>query len=159
MQNGDPVMLKVTHPVGTATGYATANMTTFTLDTSTYDANNDGSSTNEYPFKNKTFFICGIVVNLGNASDRFGGILVDGRNIIDYNNIANSANQNLKIGGLALDTTNTTTDKNSPKVDDMWSVPFMPCRYNIKVWAAAGDATTNANMYFFFNGYTIERRY
>jgi hypothetical protein len=152
MEEGDVTLLKFTHPNGSGTGYD--NRTTFTLDTSTYDNVGDGT-TAVAGMLNKTFFITGLRIICPTGS-QLGGLIIDGRNIMDYNYLGNAAGDDILIDGLPQAFATPATDQNAPTIKDLFDVYAIPARTTIAIWA---QALTSNDIDAFFTGFLLNRIY
>jgi len=151
VEEGTPTILEVVHANGDGTGYA--NRETFTLDSSDYDDDGDGDDETT-PMLGKTFLITGLRFQM-NTTAKFGGLIIDGRLILNSSYLANAAGEDVLIDGMDQAFGNLEDDLNAPSMKEALGVYAIPARATIEVY----KDTDGSDMDCFFIGFLVDRKY
>lgn len=157
MMTGKPFLISL------ATTAGSLAVSTFTLDTTTYDVNGDGVSVGEIPFNGMELYITGIrIVNAG-AAQVFGRLIIDDTLVLsgstlaaDTGYIQHAANEEIPLDGFNKAFGAVGTDIIAPNVVQMFGTPALICRSHISIYAAAtagGQSTT-----VWFVGWDVPRK-
>lgn len=152
MLYGTPFLFKIR-----TTGSQT---TTFLLDTSNADLDGDGVDETT-PFSGMVLFITGLRI-INGANNKLTSLVIDDRIVMSGTAatsgglVEHADGEDLFFDGYLKSPAAAATTAKAPRLRDVYNVPALVCRYNIKYTTTASSGSNTSDMYV--RGWNMPRK-